>query len=41
MKDGEERYNIRVRLAPQDRDSIVRIRSLRVSNGASAFRCSR
>jgi cobalt-zinc-cadmium resistance protein CzcA len=26
MKDGEERYNIRVRLAPQDRDSIARIR---------------
>jgi cobalt-zinc-cadmium resistance protein CzcA len=36
MKDGEERYNIRVRLAPQDRDSIVRIRSLHVSNGAGA-----
>jgi cobalt-zinc-cadmium resistance protein CzcA len=34
MKDGEERYNIRVRLAPQDRDSIARIRALRVSNGA-------
>lgn len=34
MKDGEERYNIRVRLAPQDRDDISRIRSLRVSNGA-------
>ena len=34
MKDGEERYNIRVRLAPQDRDSIARIQALRVSNGA-------
>lgn len=34
MKDGEERYNIRVRLAPQDRDSIARVRALRVSNGA-------
>jgi cobalt-zinc-cadmium resistance protein CzcA len=34
MKDEEERYNIRVRLAPQDRDSIARIRALRVSNGA-------
>jgi heavy metal efflux system protein len=34
MKDGEERYNIRVRLARQDRDSIARIRELRVSNGA-------
>ena len=34
MKDGDERYNIRVRLAPQDRDSIDRIRALRVSNGA-------
>ncbi|WP_426421101.1 efflux RND transporter permease subunit [Bradyrhizobium genosp. A] len=33
MKDGEERYNIRVRLAPQDRDDISRIRSLRVGNG--------
>src|SRR6202049_4834432 len=32
MKDGDERYNIRVRLAPQDRDSMARIRSLRVSN---------
>ena len=34
MKDGDERYNIRVRLAPQDRDSIDHIRALRVSNGA-------
>jgi cobalt-zinc-cadmium resistance protein CzcA len=34
MNDGEERYNIRVRLAPQDRDSIARIRALRLSNGA-------
>src|ERR1700746_1399851 len=34
MKDGDEQYNVRVRLAPQDRDSIDRIRSLRVSNGA-------
>src|SRR5258708_739591 len=34
MKDGDDRYNIRVRLAPQDRDSILRIRSLRVNNGA-------
>jgi heavy metal efflux system protein len=31
---GGERYNIRVRLAPQDRDSIDHIRALRVSNGA-------
>jgi cobalt-zinc-cadmium resistance protein CzcA len=34
MKDGDERYNIRVRLAPQDRDSIDHIRALRVNNGA-------
>ena len=34
MNDGEERYDIRVRLAPQDRDNIARIRALRVSNGA-------
>jgi heavy metal efflux system protein len=34
IKDGDERYNIRVRLAPQDRDSIDHIRALRVSNGA-------
>src|ERR1700720_3357462 len=34
MKDGDERHNIRVRLAPQDRDSMARIRALRVSNGA-------
>jgi cobalt-zinc-cadmium resistance protein CzcA len=34
MMDGQERYNIRVRLAPQDRDSIARIGSLRLSNGA-------
>jgi cobalt-zinc-cadmium resistance protein CzcA len=34
MIDRDERYNIRVRLAPQDRDSILRIRSLRVNNGA-------
>jgi heavy metal efflux system protein len=33
MMDGDERYNIRVRLAPQDRDSIDHIRDLRVSNG--------
>jgi cobalt-zinc-cadmium resistance protein CzcA len=33
MKDGDERYNIRVRLAPQDRDSIDHIRALRVNNG--------
>ena len=31
---GGERYNIRVRLAPQDRDSIDHIRALRVNNGA-------
>jgi heavy metal efflux system protein len=36
MKDGDERYNIRVRLAPGDRDSIDHIRALRVSNGAGA-----
>jgi cobalt-zinc-cadmium resistance protein CzcA len=36
MKDGDEQYNIRVRLAPQDRDSIDHIRALRVSNGAGA-----
>jgi cobalt-zinc-cadmium resistance protein CzcA len=36
MKDGDERYNIRVRLAPRDRDSIDHIRALRVSNGAGA-----
>jgi cobalt-zinc-cadmium resistance protein CzcA len=34
MKDGDERYNIRVRLAPRDRDSIDHIRALRVNNGA-------
>ncbi len=34
MKDGDERYNIRVRLTPQDRDNIDRIRALRVVNGA-------
>src|SRR6202035_3239042 len=34
MKDGDEQYNIRVRLAPQERDSIDRILSLRVVNGA-------
>jgi heavy metal efflux system protein len=34
IMDGEERYNIRVRLAPQDRESIARIGSLRLSNGA-------
>ncbi|WJR78745.1 CusA/CzcA family heavy metal efflux RND transporter [Bradyrhizobium sp. NP1] len=34
MKDGDERYNIRVRLASQDRDSIEHIRALRVNNGA-------
>jgi len=34
MKDGDEQYNIRVRLAPEDRDSIGQIQALRVSNGA-------
>jgi cobalt-zinc-cadmium resistance protein CzcA len=34
MKDGDERYNIRVRLAPLDRDNIDHIRALRVNNGA-------
>ncbi|MGY4474526.1 efflux RND transporter permease subunit [Bradyrhizobium sp. USDA 3364] len=34
MKDGDERYNIRVRLALRDRDSIDHIRALRVNNGA-------
>jgi cobalt-zinc-cadmium resistance protein CzcA len=34
MKDNDERYNIRVRLAPQNRDSIDHIRALRVNNGA-------
>jgi cobalt-zinc-cadmium resistance protein CzcA len=33
IKDGDEQYNIRVRLAPEDRDSIGQIRALRVSNG--------
>ncbi len=34
MMDGGERFDIRVRLAPQDRSSIARIGALRVSNGA-------
>jgi cobalt-zinc-cadmium resistance protein CzcA len=34
MMDGDERFDIRVRLAPQDRASIARIDALRVSNGA-------
>jgi heavy metal efflux system protein len=34
MMDGDERFDIRVRLAPQDRIGIARIRALRVSNGA-------
>lgn len=34
MMDGGERFDIRVRLAPQDRASIARIGALRVSNGA-------
>jgi heavy metal efflux system protein len=34
MMDGDERFDIRVRLAPQDRASIARIAALRVSNGA-------
>ncbi|MFZ0239126.1 MAG: efflux RND transporter permease subunit, partial [Xanthobacteraceae bacterium] len=36
MKDGDEQYNIRVRLTPQDRDSVAQIQALRVSNGAGA-----
>jgi cobalt-zinc-cadmium resistance protein CzcA len=34
MKDGDEQYNIRVRLAPEDRADIAQIQALRVSNGA-------
>ena len=34
MKDGDEQYNIRVRLAPEDRANIAQIQALRVSNGA-------
>lgn len=34
MTDGNERFAIRVRLAPSDRSSIARIKALRVSNGA-------
>jgi cobalt-zinc-cadmium resistance protein CzcA len=34
MMDGDERFDIRVRLATQDRASIARIQELRVSNGA-------
>jgi cobalt-zinc-cadmium resistance protein CzcA len=36
MKDGDEQYNIRVRLTPQDRDSIEQIQALRVRNGTGA-----
>jgi heavy metal efflux system protein len=36
VTEGDERYNIRVRLAPRDRDSIDHIRALRVSNAAGA-----
>jgi cobalt-zinc-cadmium resistance protein CzcA len=34
MTDGDQRFDIRVRLAPQDRVDIARIQALRVSNGA-------
>src|ERR1700686_1165936 len=34
IMEGDERFDIRVRLAPQDRASIARIQALRVSNGA-------
>jgi cobalt-zinc-cadmium resistance protein CzcA len=34
MMDGDERFDIRVRLASADRTSIARIAALRVSNGA-------
>ena len=36
LKDGDEQYNIRVRLTPQDRDSVAQIQALRVSNNAGA-----
>ena len=36
MKDGDEQYNIRVKLTPQERDSIAQIQALRVSNNAGA-----
>ena len=34
LTEGDERFDIRVRLASDDRASIARIRALRVSNGA-------